>query len=127
MLNRKDSGRADSLPEEAPLTPRKNGLSSDPKSTIKPAEDYEVQTAAKLAVLDAAPPRPQWGNKWEFILSHIGCCIGLGNVWRFPYVCYKNGGGKFLSSLPATKYKSLALKLVILGVITPSVVSALPA
>nr|XP_006628644.1 PREDICTED: sodium- and chloride-dependent GABA transporter 2-like isoform X2 [Lepisosteus oculatus] len=40
--------------------------------------------------------RGQWANKREFILAVAGQIVGLGNMWRFPYLCYKNGGGVFL-------------------------------
>lgn len=40
--------------------------------------------------------RGQWANKTEFILAIVGEIVGLGNVWRFPYLCFKNGGGKSL-------------------------------
>ncbi|XP_039974570.1 sodium- and chloride-dependent betaine transporter-like [Xiphias gladius] len=40
--------------------------------------------------------REQWRKKREYILAAAGNVVGLGNVWRFPYLCYKNGGGAFL-------------------------------
>ena len=40
--------------------------------------------------------REQWGSKIGFIIAAIGSAIGLGNIWRFPYVAYNNGGGAFL-------------------------------
>ena len=50
----------------------------------------EKDSASEMEVIE----RQTWGNKAEYILATIGFAVGFGNLWRFPYLCQKNGGGK---------------------------------
>ena len=40
--------------------------------------------------------RGQWGTRAGFILAAIGSAVGLGNIWRFPYMVASYGGGAFM-------------------------------
>lgn len=54
----------------------------------------QEETVEKSGKQDAS--RSSWDNPLEFVFSCLNYAIGLGNVWRFPYLCYSNGGGAFL-------------------------------
>ncbi|XP_017768588.1 PREDICTED: sodium-dependent nutrient amino acid transporter 1-like [Nicrophorus vespilloides] len=58
--------------------------------------DKQFSTKIEIEEGDQSQDRAQWGNGLEFLMSCIAMSVGLGNIWRFPFTAYENGGGAFL-------------------------------
>lgn len=64
------------------------------EKNLIPQETTKVEDDEKPS--ENEPKRDVWGKDIEFLMSCIALSVGLGNVWRFPFIALENGGGAFL-------------------------------
>jgi len=79
--------------EMAPLNTRARGDGTHGVTIVLTA--LQRNSVQSVDIPGNEPERAAWSGKMQFFLSIIGYSVGLGNIWRFPYLCQQNGGGEY--------------------------------
>ncbi|KAL3859363.1 hypothetical protein ACJMK2_009587 [Sinanodonta woodiana] len=69
---------------------------ADGNHSLLPDQSDDLEKGSNASSHKDRPIREDWGHKADFLLAVIGYAVDLSNVWRFPYLCYRNGGGAFI-------------------------------
>lgn len=106
MTSRTEKTKNKNGHELAPLNARLTNSGNGVTIVITPNQQADSEGHER-----GTEDRAEWSNKAQFMLSIIGYSVGLGNIWRFPYLCQQNGGGRCHARLPVDTKYTLKVKL----------------
>lgn len=87
-----------------------------------PKENGDQESLVDGAV---SSERESWSSKTEYLLTMTAYAIGLGNIWRFPYLAYKNGGGIYMASVLRGTHLVAVLQVFVILTVSISLSSRL--